>query len=410
MEKIFPGKIDLIIPTMWRCSEFPQHLEIYAASEDVNAIIIIDNDPAARPFLPHTVKQKLKLACHGKNIFVNPAWNLGFSLSTAPVLAIINDDIRVDLSMIKMMAEFDWVNNHVDIIGVDVESEHKTTTLRKIEVTKEKPLGLQYHSFGACMFMPRECYRIIPDDVKIWYGDDYLVHAHKNIYLLGSPLIAGNMSTTLQSFPKDSEVRRVLRSDIEYATKHLFSPSAAQAVPVPPAQEDEGSVSVDLGCGDRPRNPFKASRLIGIDPQIVSPNTLSCWVGFEPIPLGDSSVDYVTAYDFIEHLPRFALREKPFNPFIDAMSEIWRILKPGGIFLARTPAYPSAAAFQDPTHVNIITDQTVSYFSRRPCVDGTFVDDWGLPLGKRYGFKGEFELIKQWWDTTHLCWKLKAIK
>jgi hypothetical protein len=92
------------------------------------------------------------------------------------------------------------------------------------------------------------------------------------------------------------------------------------------------------------------------------------------------------------------------------MNEIWRILKPNGIFLARTPAYPSAAAFQDPTHVNIITDQTVSYFAKRPCPDGSLIDPWGLPLGKTYGFKGEFVLIKQWWDTTHLCWKMQAIK
>lgn len=72
------------------------------------------------------------------------------------------------------------------------------------------------------------------------------------------------------------------------------------------------------------------------------------------------------------------------------MSDIWRVLKPGGIFYARTPAYPSAAAFQDPTHVNIITDQTISYFARRPALDGSLVDPWGLDLGKRYGFKGEF--------------------
>lgn len=118
----------------------------------------------------------------------------------------------------------------------------------------------------------------------------------------------------------------------------------------------------------------------------------------------------MTAFDFIEHLPRFAMKERPFNPFINAMNEIWRVLKANGVFFARTPAYPSAAAFQDPTHVNIITDQTVSYFARRPCLDGSLIDPWGLPLGKRYGFTGEFLLIKQWWDTTHLCWHMTALK
>lgn len=170
------------------------------------------------------------------------------------------------------------------------------------------------------------------------------------------------------------------------------------------------SLSLDLGSGPDPRNPFNADQVIGIDPQCYAPGILNCWIGFDPIPLEDSSVDFVTAFDFIEHIPRFAIRDQPFNPFVDTMGEIWRVLKPGGRFYARTPAYPNAAAFQDPTHVNIITDQTISYFARRPSIDGTLVDPWGLPLGQRYGFKGEFLLLSQWWEATHLCWNLQCVK
>jgi SAM-dependent methyltransferase len=168
--------------------------------------------------------------------------------------------------------------------------------------------------------------------------------------------------------------------------------------------------SVDLGCGTNPRNPFNADRLIGVDCHPPFGNVMQCDIGFEALPFNDASIDFVTAFDFIEHLPRFALREKPFNPFIDAMSEIWRILKPNAVFFAKTPAYPSAAAFQDPTHVNIITDQTVGYFAKRPCLDGTLIDPLLLPLGKQYGFKGEFLLIRQWWEGMHLCWLMRTTK
>jgi hypothetical protein len=61
------------------------------------------------------------------------------------------------------------------------------------------------------------------------------------------------------------------------------------------------------------------------------------------------------------------------------MSEIHRVLKPNGMFYAVTPVYPSNEAFQDPTHVNFITDRTHEYFC----------GDEGL-----YGFKGNFEAIK----------------
>jgi hypothetical protein len=40
------------------------------------------------------------------------------------------------------------------------------------------------------------------------------------------------------------------------------------------------------------------------------------------------------------------------------MNEIFRTLKPGGIFFSKTPAYPISAVFSDPTHVNNITADT----------------------------------------------------
>ena len=60
------------------------------------------------------------------------------------------------------------------------------------------------------------------------------------------------------------------------------------------------------------------------------------------------------------------------------MSEISLVLRPGGMLYAVTPCYPSREAFQDPTHVNIITDRTHLYF----CGDE--------PLGRMYGFTDRF--------------------
>jgi hypothetical protein len=60
----------------------------------------------------------------------------------------------------------------------------------------------------------------------------------------------------------------------------------------------------------------------------------------------------------------------------------------GGVFLAVTPSFPSGAAFQDPTHVNIISPETHKYFSG---------DVWARSLG--YGFEGEFiSLSTGWYD------------
>ena len=73
------------------------------------------------------------------------------------------------------------------------------------------------------------------------------------------------------------------------------------------------------------------------------------------------------------------------------MNEIHRTLKPGGIFLSRTPCYPISSAFTDPTHVNVITADTFPmYFDDK--------HTWA----KMYGFKGSFKLKLQAVNDTHL--------
>lgn len=110
----------------------------------------------------------------------------------------------------------------------------------------------------------------------------------------------------------------------------------------------------------------------------------------EPIPFADDFFDVVTAYDFIEHIPRICISaEGTKAPFIILMNEIHRVLKPGGLFFSKTPAFPFTQAFQDPTHVNVITEDTWGPY---------FCSDTHHPLAAMYGFKGQFNMISQkWW-------------
>ena len=99
--------------------------------------------------------------------------------------------------------------------------------------------------------------------------------------------------------------------------------------------------------------------------------------------------NYCTAFDFIEHIPRIIdIDGINYFAFIELINEIYRILKPDGLFLHVTPAYPSKEVFQDPTHVNFITEDTFPNYFCAP-------NNWASELG--YGFKGDFDLIKQYW-------------
>lgn len=190
---------------------------------------------------------------------------------------------------------------------------------------------------------------------------------------------------------------------------------------------------LDLGCGGKPRNPYQYDKICGVD--IMRHPDLADDIEFKlanlstgPIPFGDNSFDAVSAFDFIEHVPRVLSDNAGGTrlPFIELMNEIWRVLKPDGKFYAITPAYPREEVFRDPTHVNIITQRTHNYF----CDEKRFA--------KNYGFSGEFEAVRAEWvhprlhataelsfkktcrsvfrsivrakQKSHLLWELRAIK
>lgn len=198
------------------------------------------------------------------------------------------------------------------------------------------------------------------------------------------------------------------------------------------SDKESASRHLDLGCGTVPRNPYGRPHLFGVDirelpsqPGVVLKAADLC---LQPIPFPDNYFASVSAFDYLEHVPRVLVApdgNSTFFPFVRLMSEVWRVLAPGGRFYALTPAYPNPEAFQDPTHVNVITRATHEYF----CGEA--------PLGAMYGFNGRFRAlrtefvvhkdarvageftlrqklrrVKYSWQgrLTHLLWELEAVK
>ncbi len=148
---------------------------------------------------------------------------------------------------------------------------------------------------------------------------------------------------------------------------------------------------LDIGCGDFPRNPYRKENLYGLDIRNIENKNHVIFkqanLNVEKIPFDDNFFGSISAFDYLEHIPRVLVTEqgKTRFPFIEIMNEIWRVLANGGKFYALTPCYPAPQAFQDPTHVNFITESTHQYF----CGEN--------PEGIMYGFNGKFKAEQCEW-------------
>lgn len=192
------------------------------------------------------------------------------------------------------------------------------------------------------------------------------------------------------------------------------------------------SKHLDLGCGTVPRNPYARDELFGIDLGHCAPEgpIRQANLATQPIPFESNSFDSISAYDFLEHIPRVlptADGQSTRLPFVELMNEVWRVLRPGGLFYASTPVYPHPFAFIDPTHVNVFTALTHTYFlsPNPPASMYGFRGGFGLVRTQLAGpgpgsvyiepIDGVSEQLKQFWRArrgklSHVIWELKAQK
>lgn len=130
-------------------------------------------------------------------------------------------------------------------------------------------------------------------------------------------------------------------------------------------------LSLDLGCGQSPREGFE-----GVD--LVPGPTVKHVVNLFkfPWPWADNSVEKIFTSHLLEHIPMAYVSPKgeyklvpdskdDQDLFFRFFDECWRILTHNGRMLVVVPAVGSDRAFQDPTHRRFFPSETFLYLSRK---------------------------------------------
>lgn len=193
--------ITVIVPTIWKASTFEIQLTGLCDCDYVDEVILINNDQRNTPNYNILNNKKITHISFYENIFVNPAWNIGVSLSANNNICLLNDDILFDIEVFKFMS----FNKNISLCGIDMFSENEVFVLEKIN---ERPKG-----FGCMMFLRKDKYHEIPKEFLVFYGDDYLfrkniLSGNENYCLKGciNNNVYGKSSTGLMASEKNQKI------------------------------------------------------------------------------------------------------------------------------------------------------------------------------------------------------------
>ena len=123
-----------------------------------------------------------------------------------------------------------------------------------------------------------------------------------------------------------------------------------------------------------------------------------------PLPFPDNTFDEIHAYEVMEHVGQ----QGDWKFFFEQWSDLWRILKPDGVFCGTSPAWNSPWAWGDPGHTRIISMECLVFLhqpSYTAQVGKTPMTDY------RFCYKADFQPLHiKTNDGLGFEYVLKAVK
>ncbi len=216
--------LQLVIPTLWKPTTLVATLEHYLAASVVERVVLIDNAPNLRPAGIEELRQhkKLELLAQSENLFVNRAWNVGMAKigDQEALVGILNDDILIPDGVLMLL--LDQAPAPGVVVGLLPPGETNTSfALVPFPYRPDYSIGQQCQGFGSALFLRRGDFTPIPPELKIWFGDDWILRQAKQVLGLRSALISMDRHVTMGAMRASPDFRQLLASDKRHAGKLL---------------------------------------------------------------------------------------------------------------------------------------------------------------------------------------------
>lgn len=196
----------VIIPTIWSSELINGLVNKLSTCSLVGEIILINNNSSFQ----HSLRSdKLREFIFLDNQYVNGSWNFGVSVSNYEKICIINDDIDIDIDSFYFMdRELDTLDG---IVGISKScyAGRSDYYLSKIHIRNK--------GWGCAIFLNKCNYYEIPKDLKIWFGDDWLIKMNTDkVYSLNGPMVITDMSQSV-NLP---DFKFIIEQDINNSIKY----------------------------------------------------------------------------------------------------------------------------------------------------------------------------------------------
>jgi ubiquinone/menaquinone biosynthesis C-methylase UbiE len=144
--------------------------------------------------------------------------------------------------------------------------------------------------------------------------------------------------------------------------------------------DNKGLLKVDIGGGINPYSGYTTVDIRETADYVADLN--------DGIPLPDNSVGVLNASHILEHL----------TDKTKIMSEIHRVLAPGGWAFIEVPSTDGRGAFQDPTHVSYWNENSFLYYTTAYL--GNFIDNDNIKFQE---YRRETHFPNDWLKNLNVC-------